>query len=74
LWGRTREDQALRIDYEADSQGVVGFNVMGLRALHDVGARGIDRRSALSPVVEHLAAANFDAEFAQRTEPEALGA
>ncbi|MEM6647742.1 MAG: FAD-dependent oxidoreductase [Bacteroidota bacterium] len=73
-WEHPDKDQALRIDYEADTQAVVGFNMMGLRYRHEVCATWIDQRAPLSHVVEHLAAANFDPEFSTRAELEVLQA
>ncbi|MEM1093479.1 MAG: NAD(P)/FAD-dependent oxidoreductase [Bacteroidota bacterium] len=73
-WEHPDQDQALRIDYEADSQAVVGFNMMGLRYRHDVCVTWIDQRAPLAHVVKHLAAANFDAEFSKRAELDALQA
>ncbi|GAB5521507.1 MAG: FAD-dependent oxidoreductase [Rhodothermales bacterium] len=71
-WQHPDKDQALRIDYEADSEAVVGFNLMGIRYRHDVCATWIDQRAPLAYVLKHLAAANFDPEFTPRAELNAV--
>ena len=71
-WQHPDKDQALRIDYEAESEAVVGFNLMGIRYRHEVCATWITQRATLSHVLKHLAAANFDPEFTPRAELHAV--
>jgi len=67
-WEHSSGRHALRIAYTED--GVIGFNLMGLRYRHRVCERWIAEERPIEYVLEHLAEANFDTELFRRHEPE----
>ena len=67
-WEHRNHRHAIRIVYTAE--GVIGFNLMGLRYRHEVCERWIADRRPLSWVLDHLSEANFDPEFFSRHELE----
>ena len=68
LWQDEAEKKLIRINYEAASGRVIGFNLMGVRYRHDVCERWILERRTLDYVLQNLRQANFDPEFYRRYE------
>lgn len=66
FWMRDDGRASVRIVY--GDEGVVGFNLLGVRYRHDVCERWILERKPLDYVLDHLGEANFDAEFFKRHE------
>jgi NADPH-dependent 2,4-dienoyl-CoA reductase/sulfur reductase-like enzyme len=72
VWQHPKNKKLLRINYLADSQAVVGFNLLGIRYRHDVCARWIEEKRDIRYVLKHLPEANFDPEFSRRYEKEII--
>ena len=70
FWEHASGLHAIRIVYTDDA--VIGFNTMGLRYRHRVCERWIAEKRSLEYVLDHLAEANFDPEFFESFEAEAL--
>ncbi len=56
----------LRIDFDADSRVVRGFNALGTRLRHDVCEHWLLRHATVDTVVKDLRRAHFDGEFDRR--------
>ena len=68
FWQHPYQRQSVRIVYT--DQGVIGFNLMGIRYRHEVCEAWISEERPVNFVLEHLAEANFDPEFYDRHESE----
>jgi len=66
VWQDKKAKKLLRIDYEAESGIVRGFNALGTRLRHDVCERWILQRASIDEVMPNLRLAHFDAEFGKR--------
>jgi NAD(P)H-nitrite reductase large subunit len=66
FWKHPDGRHSLRIVYTAD--GVIGFNLLGIRYRQQVCERWIRDRRSIDDVLEHLEDANFDPEFYRRYE------
>jgi len=55
-------------------EGVIGFNLMGIRFRHEVCERWIREKRPVVEVLDRLGEANFDPEFTRRHEPDAARA
>ena len=66
FWMHPDGRHSVRIVYT--DEGVIGFNLMGIRYRHEVCERWIRDRKSIQFVLEHLAEANFDPEFFRRHE------
>jgi len=62
-WQHPSENKAIRINYEAASSSVTGFNLMGIRYRHAVCEKWLADKSHIETVIENLSLANFDPEF-----------
>ncbi len=71
FWSRDDGSVSLRIVYT--TEGVVGFNLIGIRYRHEVCDRWIRENRPVAYVLDHLAEANFDPEFFKKHEPEIIG-
>lgn len=69
-WEHPSGIHSLRIVYT--DEAVIGFNTMGLRFRHRVCERWLAEKRSLEYVFDHLSEANFDPEFFERFEKEAL--
>lgn len=67
-WEHPDGRRSLRLVYT--DEGVIGFNLMGMRHRHRVCERWVDERRSVDHVLEHLDQANFDPEFYERHEQE----
>ena len=73
-WEHPDGEKSLRIDYEADSGRVIGFNLMGIRYRHEVCDRWLRERTPIQKTIPHLGLANFDPEFYKEYEPDIVAA
>lgn len=62
-WEHTDGDKAVRINYDKESGGVTGFNLMGIRYRHEVCEKWLAQKTHIEEVLKNLALANFDPEF-----------
>ncbi len=67
-WQHPSENKAIRINYEAGSGSVTGFNLMGIRYRHAVCEKWIADKTHIETVIENLSLANFDPEFFEEYE------
>jgi NADPH-dependent 2,4-dienoyl-CoA reductase/sulfur reductase-like enzyme len=72
FWEHESGLHAVRIVH-TDGEGVIGFNLMGVRYRHEVCERWIREQRSPGWVLDHLAEANFDGEFFRRHENEIVG-
>ncbi|MFQ5599303.1 MAG: NAD(P)/FAD-dependent oxidoreductase [Candidatus Krumholzibacteriia bacterium] len=72
FWMHRDGRHSLRIVYTDD--GVIGFNLLGIRYRHEVCERWIREQRPIDWVLEHLGEANFDPEFFERYEREIVRA
>ncbi|MFQ5510607.1 MAG: NAD(P)/FAD-dependent oxidoreductase [Candidatus Krumholzibacteriia bacterium] len=70
FWRDAAGRRSIRIVY--GDQGVFGFNLLGVRFRHEVCERWIEEKRSLDYVLDHLGEANFDPEFFERVEREAV--
>jgi NADPH-dependent 2,4-dienoyl-CoA reductase/sulfur reductase-like enzyme len=63
FWADQKDARLIRIDYEAASGCVLGFNLMGIRFRHEVCERWLREKRSIDYVIDHLRKANFDPEF-----------
>jgi len=70
FWEHDSGLHSIRIVYT--DAGVIGFNTMGLRYKHRVCEAWIAEQRSVDYVLDHLTEANFDPEFFQRFEAEAI--
>ena len=73
-WEHPKGEKSVRIDFEAESQSVIGFNLMGIRYRHEVCDRWLREKTPIQEVIPHLGLANFDPEFYREHEPEIVAA
>lgn len=62
-WEHPGGKKSIRINYDRESGGVVGFNLMGVRYRHEVCERWIRDGAHIEAVLQQLGLANFDPEF-----------
>lgn len=71
-WEHPDGEKAVRINYEASTKEVRGFNLMGIRYRHEVCEAWIKAGTNVEAVLESLAMANFDPEFYDCYEAEVI--
>lgn len=69
-WEHPGGEKAVRINYEASTGAVVGFNLMGIRYRHEVCEKWIRDRTPVEQVLQELGMANFDPELYAQYESE----
>jgi NADPH-dependent 2,4-dienoyl-CoA reductase/sulfur reductase-like enzyme len=69
-WEHTDGKHAIRINYDRNTEAVVGFNLMGVRYRHEVCERWIRDKTNIKDVLQQLGLANFDPEFFKEYESE----
>ncbi len=69
-WEHPEGKKSIRINYEAGSGKVVGFNLMGVRYRHEVCDKWIAAGATMETVLPNLGLANFDPEFYPQHEAE----
>jgi len=72
FWQHDSGRKSVRI--VCDNEGVVGFNLFGIRYRHDVCERWISEKRPLEYVLDRLSEANFDPEFFEKHETEIAAA
>ena len=62
-WEHADGKKAIRINFDKNTEGVVGFNLMGIRYRHEVCEKWIKDKTPIETVLQNLGLANFDPEF-----------
>ncbi len=68
VWQHENKKKLIRINYDPESEAVVGFNLMGVRFRHAICESWIRRQVRIDDVLNELPKANFDPEFFPRFE------
>jgi 3-phenylpropionate/trans-cinnamate dioxygenase ferredoxin reductase component len=71
-WEHADGKHAIRINFDRNRGGVVGFNLMGIRYRHEVCERWLRDKTNIKDVLQHLGLANFDPEFFKEYEAEVV--
>ncbi len=71
-WEHADGKHAIRINFDKNTEGVVGFNLMGVRYRHEVCEKWIKEGSKVEMVLQNLGLANFDPEFYKEYEQEVV--
>ena len=71
-WEHTDGKHAIRINFDKNTEGVVGFNLMGVRYRHEVCEKWIQNATKVETVLQNLGLANFDPEFYREYEQEVV--
>ena len=71
-WEHSDGKKAIRIVFDRNTEGVVGFNLMGIRYRHEVCERWIQEKTPVETVLQNLGLANFDPEFFKEYESEII--
>lgn len=67
-WEHPKGKKSIRINYDATTQAVKGFNLMGIRYRHEVCEHWIAKQTPVQTVLKNLSKANFDPEFFEHYE------
>ncbi len=70
-WEHKDGRKSIRIVYT--EEGVIGFNLMGVRYRQEVCVKWIEEKKSIEYVLENLAEANFDPEFFDEYEKDIIG-
>ena len=62
-WEHESGKMSIRINFDAATKAVKGFNLMGIRYRHEVCEKWILNNISIESVLSHLSMANFDPEF-----------
>lgn len=71
-WENKAQNKAIRINYRADNEQVVGVNALGIRMRHEVWERWLNEKWKIDEVLANLKTANFDPEFFNKYENEII--
>lgn len=71
-WEHKDGKHAIRINFDKNTEGVVGFNLMGIRYRHEVCEKWIREKTPIEMVLQNLGLANFDPEFYREYEEEVV--
>lgn len=71
-WEHADGKHAVRINFDRNTEGVVGFNLMGIRYRHEVCEKWIREKTKVETVLQNLGLANFDPEFYKEYEQEVV--
>ena len=71
-WEHADGKHAIRINFDRNTEGVVGFNLMGVRYRHEVCEKWIKEGAKVETVLQNLGLANFDPEFYKEYEQEVV--
>ena len=71
-WEHSDGKKAIRIVFDRNTEGVVGFNLMGIRYRHEVCEKWIQEKTPVETVLQNLGLANFDPEFFKEYESEII--
>jgi len=72
IWEHPDGDKSIRINYDASSYAIKGFNLFGIRYRHEVCEKWITESTHVETVLENLGLANFDPEFYAEYEAELI--
>ncbi|MBL7814403.1 MAG: NAD(P)/FAD-dependent oxidoreductase [Saprospiraceae bacterium] len=71
-WEHADGKCSIRINFDKNTEGVVGFNLMGIRYRHEVCEKWILAKTPIETVLKNLGLANFDPEFYREYEQEVV--
>lgn len=71
-WEHQDGNKSIRINFDKETQSVLGFNLMGIRYRHEVCEKWLKEKTPIEEVMPQLAVANFDPEFYNSHEAEVL--
>ena len=71
-WQHSDGKKSIRITFDKNTEGVVGFNLMGVRYRHEVCEKWIEEKTPIEKVLQNLGLANFDPEFYKEYESEII--
>jgi NADPH-dependent 2,4-dienoyl-CoA reductase/sulfur reductase-like enzyme len=71
-WEHADGKKSVRITFDKNTEGVVGFNLMGIRYRHEVCEKWILEKTPIETVLQNLGLANFDPEFFKEYEAEVV--
>jgi NADPH-dependent 2,4-dienoyl-CoA reductase/sulfur reductase-like enzyme len=71
-WEHADGKHAIRINYDRNTEGVTGFNLMGVRYRHEVCERWLRNKTNIIDIIQNLGLANFDPEFFKEYEYEVV--
>jgi NAD(P)H-nitrite reductase large subunit len=71
-WEHVDGKKSVRITFDKNTEGVVGFNLMGIRYRHEVCEKWILEKTPIEIVLQNLGLANFDPEFFKEYEQEVV--
>jgi NADPH-dependent 2,4-dienoyl-CoA reductase/sulfur reductase-like enzyme len=72
-WEHRSGKKSIRLVYDRNTEKIVGFNLMGVRYRQEVCERWIREETGIEEVLQNLGLANFDPEFYEEYEEEAIG-
>ncbi|MBB6004691.1 NAD(P)/FAD-dependent oxidoreductase [Arcicella rosea] len=64
-WKNTENNKCLRINYEAESNSIIGIHALGIRLRQAICEKWIRDKCTIQYVLEHLEEANFNPEFSK---------
>lgn len=73
-WEHPKGQMSLRINWDKNTEAVIGFNLMGIRYRQEVCEKWIREKTPIEEVLKHLGLANFDPEFFKQYEGEMITA
>lgn len=64
-WKNSENNNCLRINYDAESERIIGIHALGIRLRQETCEKWIRNKSTIKYVLEHLDEANFNPEFSK---------
>ena len=71
-WEHANGRMGIRINWDKNTEAVLGFNLMGVRYRQEVCEKWIRERTLIEDVLQNLGLANFDPEFFKQYEQEVI--
>jgi len=71
-WEHPLGKKSVRIIYHAETEEIIGFNLMGIRFRHEVCEKWLKEKTPVTEVLSNLSLANFDPEFYEEHEDDIL--
>jgi NAD(P)H-nitrite reductase large subunit len=71
-WEHLQGKKSIRLNFDTNTRGIKGFNLMGIRYRHEVCEKWILEKTPIEVVLKNLKLANFDPEFFKRYEKDFL--
>ena len=72
FWKHSDNEKSIRINYDMNSNDVLGFNLFGIRYRHEVCEKWILEKTNVETVLQNLGLANFDPEFFKEYEQDII--